>query len=55
MSEATHVYVATKDGREVAYCFDDPGEEADTAAIVASWPALGRETRRLSVEEFRDR
>lgn len=52
LTKATHAYIGVRaDGSVRAIVLDDPGSEADTQAIIAGWPAMGRAVEYLPIEE----
>lgn len=49
--KATHAYVGVnKSGSVRAFVMDDPGEEKETGALVASWIEMGRTVQRVDIE-----
>jgi hypothetical protein len=54
--EATHAYIGIDARGSIrAICYDDPGLENETAAIIGSWPGMGRTTERVTVDELSQR
>jgi hypothetical protein len=52
----THAYIGiNKQGEVRAFVTDDPGDEHDTAKLVAEWIRMGRTVERVTVEEMHRR